>query len=594
MWDRPEPVAYYFFEYNGNDGVPAPREFAYRAILCQLLHQMRDNESILEVFSFAYTNSKHGQPNASSGELLDLIKTVSYHVGKWQLVIDAADECQDADGLVLDLVRTLGGLQAQVVIFSRPNVRALLKNIKSPSQILTVNRKVNEHDLRLYLDYHLENLQETGTIPSHVPRDTLLEHLVTGADGMFQWARLMVCHLQSDGLLPSDRLDIITRLKSPERLDDMYMRILHLLKTKLTSEQSLSRSLFQWLTYSKRPMRVTELRDLVATRKTDDVDQSRGICQVPRKEELVNFDTITIMVSGGLIEKRKHPQTQEEVYAYVHGSVFEFFKDKCESTSTGNDSRHGTVEYFFPSEADTEAELFLKSISYIIERVPHKPLSGSLFKAASPDALRDQLPFIGYAALYWPYHLLGMKATLSSQPSPASENLFKKLRQVCSTLGNFLLNRLLPMVWVELKYTFEIRSKAHESLHEPLLAWAGWVEEVDPSFISPEGDGIPQAIAAFARDLISLHQLWGDTLLSGPHEIWNDITAFTNSPFFVTTAAVTFKSLTDESSKMRDRSTAPLSKISQDDASTNLLAILTVWPPRYSMVRSGLVVAGRC
>jgi hypothetical protein len=87
-------------------------------------------------------------------------------------------------------------------------------------------------------------------------------------------------------------------------------------------------------------------------------------------------------------------------------------------------------------------------------------------------------------------------------------------------------------------------------------------------------------IAAFARDLIKMHELWGDTLISGPHHIWNDITAFTTSPFFVQTSAVTIKSLLTDSPNRSMLSTTFLSQISRDDPNTDLMAVLTVWPSR--------------
>jgi hypothetical protein len=90
-------------------------------------------------------------------------------------------------------------------------------------QTLTINRSSNDADLRLYFNTHMERLQEFGTIPEHACREKLVKSLLTGADGMFQWAKLMIIHLESDALVSWQKLEIIENLKTPENLDDMYI-----------------------------------------------------------------------------------------------------------------------------------------------------------------------------------------------------------------------------------------------------------------------------------------------------------------------------------------------------------------------------------
>jgi hypothetical protein len=154
------------------------------------------------------------------------------------------------------------------------------------------------------------------------------------------------------------------------------------------------------------------------------------------------------------------------------------------------------------------------------------------------------------------------------------------IEKLTSILSEILLNRLLPMVWVELQYTFEKRLDAHDALHTALLKWSQWIQSYDLGWLPDDSASVPPAIIAFAEDLSTLHQFWGDTLVTGPHHIWQDVTAFTSSSFFVTTGAVTVKSLISERSHWSGRSSVPLSKISRDDSKTDFLATLTVWPSR--------------
>lgn len=59
----------------------------------------------------------------------------------------------------------------------------------------------------------------------------------------------MISYLKSPALVPAGRLESIKTLNSPERIDEMYFRILRLLATKIKAEQQLARQVFLWLSY---------------------------------------------------------------------------------------------------------------------------------------------------------------------------------------------------------------------------------------------------------------------------------------------------------------------------------------------------------
>jgi hypothetical protein len=573
-------TTYFFFEYNAKDGEPAPRNHAYRAFLSQLFHQFQDDKDILEIFSFALsTKRRHGQPTATTDELLDIMRTLVARIDQWYIVIDAVDECEDADNLLLDLSKALGDRTCKVLLFSRPNVRFLRQKMK-PQQVMTINRLHNQEDLRAYFNVHMQRLQDLGIIPPYATIDQLIDYLLMGADGMFQWARLMITHLQSEGLSPRQRLSVITNLTTPENLDDMFIRILDLLSKKLASEQALARRIFVWVAFAKRPLVANQLEDILTPARVNSSHPPGEICQRAEEDSFTNFEHSAVMVSGGLIEKRWSPHSTTAIYTFIHGSVHDFFKSRCDSSAAVYNSRAGSIDYFLPPMLEAEADLTLLCLSYIVQRIPGKPLSGSMFEPASTATLGDLRPFVSYAALYWPHHLLSMETPGRIMNAHQLKSLQHNIRKVVTALGEFLLSRLIPMVWVELKYTFGKQSKEHDTIHNALIKWAQWAQNLDLSELPSDSDEVPSAIAAFAEDLMTLHQLWGDTLLDSPHQIWNDITAFTSSPFFVTTKAVTVKYLIAESSSRSGFSSTSLSKISRDDPNTDLLAVLTIWPSK--------------
>jgi hypothetical protein len=574
----PQPlVSYFFFDY----GVPntCHRDQAYRAILSRLLERFQTDNDILELFSFPITECNDGQLTATTEELLGLITTLAARVDRWYIVIDAVDECEDSSDLLSELFRALEDRPTKLLLFSRPNVRLLRQKVKTP-QILTISRSSVEADLRLFFDTELQDLQERGIIPCDIQREELVEYLITGADGMFQWARLMITHLQSEALTEWERISIIRKLTTPEKLDDMYIRILDLLTRKLASEQSLARRLFLWLVFGKRTMNASQLQDILTPVKEDVTGVPLEIRRREKTEEFADFEQSLVMVSGSLVEHRRGEDSQVSSYCFVHRSVMEFFQTNCNNESPVCGSKPGSRNYFLPPSCEAEAELATSCLSYIFQRVPGKPLSGDMFVPASGKALRDVLPFLDYAVLSWPHHLMGMQMSLSKIRGSSFDSFYQTVEKLLAIIGRFLLNRLLPMVWVEATYIFEKRGEKHAKIHMSLSRWAEWAQTLDRSRLTEDDSAVPTAVAAFAEDLIKMHEWYGDTLLEGPLQIWHDITAFTTSPFFVQTSAVTVKSLATESSNRSGLSTIPLSKISLDDPKTDFMGVLTIWPSK--------------
>jgi hypothetical protein len=578
---NPSPlITYYFFEHNSENGKAAFCDKAYRAILAKLFQQFRDDPAVLDTFSFAMdTKSGHGQLTAIKLELLDTMRTLVARVGNWSIVIDAVDECEDEEVLLSDLRETFGDLAVNVLLFSRPNVRPLRKKLE-PQQVLTIDRSHNLEDLELYFDTHLRRLQDLDILPSSASIEQLAQHLLKGADGMFQWARLMISHLQSEGLSKWQRLSVITGLTTPEKLEDMYIRILELLSSKALSEQSMARSIFGWLTFAERPLMTHQLQDVLTPTREGISQASLRMCPRPEEEEFTDFESSAVILSGSLVEKRSFPNSAP-IHAFIHGSVYEFFRSRCGALTATSNCQTGSIDYFVPAVLQVQAELALQCLSYIVQRIPGAPLSGNMFESAQIGALNRLRPFLSYAALHWPYHLFKMGPPGTPQNVNSITGYRDIIEKIMSVLGNILLNRLIPMLWVELKYTFEKQTEKHDALHTILIAWSQWIQTYELEWLPEDLPGVPPAIVAFAEDLITLHQFWGDTLIDGPHHIWQDVTAFTSSPFFVTTGAVTVKCLVSGRSDWSGRSTVPLSKISRDDPNTDFLATLTIWPSRY-------------
>ena len=286
------------------------------------------------------------------------------------------------------------------------------------------------------------------------------------------------------------------------------------------------------------------------------------------------------MVCASLVEYIFDGDSNTFVYRFIHRSAFEFFDLHCREQEARCDQKPGNLEYFVPAIYEAEAELAAACLSYIVSRAPAKPLSGDMFESASREQVTAALPFLDYATLYWPSHLIAMKQMLLAAFIIPWETFFRKVESLLRLLSAFFLNKLVPMSWVEAIYIFAPSMDIHFSMYSQLLEWADWAATLD--VIEPVEDlkDVLAAASAFFHDLLRMHQLWGDTLRASPHSIWNDITAFTPSPFFVQTSAVTVKSLVTESVLCAGLSSKPLSRISANAVGGDLLGVLTIWPSR--------------
>lgn len=522
---------------------------------------------------------KHGQTIATSDDLLEIIRILAQKIDRWFIVIDAVDECKDPDELVPELNKTLQSLPAKVIFFSRPNVRILRRRMSS-NRTITVSPSFLNPYLTCYFDFHIERLQEFGVLPDDACKDDLVNHLLIGADGMFQWARLMILHLQSEALMPQEKVELIKGFQSSEKIDDMYVRILKSLTKKLSSEQRLAKQIFLWLVFGKKDVTEDQLQDIVKTRKKGKLNEPKQLCPQTRKEEFSSFEDNIVMVSGSLVHKRR-AGSELPRYCFIHASVMEFFRARCNGRGASWCDDTGSIGFFLPTRFQAESELATLSLEYIMCRVPQSPLSGNMFQPTSETCLAEKVPFLEYAAVYWPRHLKEVIAPVRKVSRNHLEDFYSIIEGVLKVLCDFLSKKLLLMVSVESTYTFRSNGINQTDIHFLLLQWAKWMNHLDKTRLGCADFGAVTAVAAFSHDLSKMHKLWGNTLIGGPHHIWNDITAFTSSPFLVQTAAATVNYLETRrlnSSEGFNQSTMPLSKISRDDPRAEHLAVLTISP----------------
>ncbi|KAF2810709.1 uncharacterized protein BDZ99DRAFT_519396 [Mytilinidion resinicola] len=322
-------VSYFFFRLDekGKNGAFD----AYRALLSQNLSPQKNNANLLDKFLFIMHEPTGGRQVSSRKRLLELLEiclslrksTAPY------IVLDGIDECQQ-----------------------------------------------NKSDIRIYLDNEFPKLKRKFSQDTNLTK--LVNHLVKGADGMFLWAFLMIAYLNgASSLTPSQRVGIILNITFPERLEDMYQRIMTRIRSRYEDDRKFTRFIITWLLYSRVALTTNAMKDSVAIWS---VEAFELLNQAYQKDEARGF-------------------------RFIHQSVKEFIL-----ASSGNNPLYTTP-------IDAHYTIFRVCLEYIMTRFPDRSLSGRVGEDACPNEVIDKLPLSQYAARNWMSHLCNVKMSKSKNKS---------------------------------------------------------------------------------------------------------------------------------------------------------------------------------
>ncbi|KAH6721609.1 hypothetical protein BKA61DRAFT_729128 [Leptodontidium sp. MPI-SDFR-AT-0119] len=434
------PICYHFF--NSTQKIAAnDSATAYRALLSQIFQYNIDDERLNELFRFAMIFQATGQR-------------------KTRIVIDALDECDDIAELVSKLHR-IGSLDTiQLALFSRPTITILSRDV--PSLETLAIGWLNIGDINLYLFRALEVMKSERLLSASLESKGVAETLTRRADGMFLWARLMVVYLKSPGLYPGEHQKAISELDSPEGLDVMYERILHLIERGRKSLHRLASSSFLWILYGKRPMMPAELENALIP--SDMVVDNKESWQLP------DFEDTVILACGGLVEQSPRVITLSggtfHPFRFTHASVRGFIV----SQAILRDSASAIRNQILPPPIDVaEAYLVSTCLKYLMYRVPAQPLSGKIGTNVSPQDIWAAFPFSNYAMLNRTSHLAATGQTHAIQDGKAAANDAHEI--LCSTLEKFLAQPK-ETAWVFGEYFEKLENDWGQSLHKsPAIIW---------------------------------------------------------------------------------------------------------------------------
>jgi hypothetical protein len=524
------------------------------------------------------------QQIASSNNLQDLVRIAANCIPNLFIVVDAVDECESPDEFGEDLIRLFRGTSAKILLFSRPNVRSLQRAVQEEFRI-TIS-KLNRPDIHLYCTGRINGLIKANLLPADIPSVTeMADWMASGADGMFLWARLMFIYLESEALAPPGRaptvrLDAIKKLRYPDSLDNMYSRIIGLIWSFQPYERELARQVFHWLFYAKSKILAHQLHDILGS-SYDHCGESQPMVRqsYPVTEDFSAFSTMIILACSSLVEIRHAPKTIGSHYRFIHLSVAEFFLNRLQH---GHHYGAETIRYFSVCKAETEIRLTMDCLNYLRSRVPAGPLSGNMLQPAQRIYIQEAFPFFEYASIHWSSHL---QSCFNCQ----HETYIGNVRALLRSLSGFLSARLVLMSWVESLYLFGTCTLIREHA-DSVRQWVGWATEHNLEMTAGMHTTTQlQDLGLFMEDLLNMDNLWGVSLQVAPELIWQDITAFTPSQFFLQTSATTIRQLSSDNLSDHSLAKVCLCTISEDVPDGSEMAVLGIWPSRWVLATMTII-----
>lgn len=591
--ERRDNTCYFFFRADTSESNSCVQ--AYKSILAQTLQQHRSDWILLNKFIFAMDEASSGQKQATRQELIDLLRSCAQAGFIQQIILDGIDESCDHAILIKDMSSLLSATPVKTLLFSRPN-------IDIPEDMPDEHRfnigQFTSGDIQTFLERNLINLVTRRLLPSTANINQLRSRLVTGANGMFIWARLMVNYLNSSGLTVTKRLQEIENVTLPEGLDKMYDRVFELLSQGTGPDRDLSKWIIMWLACAYRTLTADELKATVQVKTAGRNDN---------QENFLDFDRAVRSTCGGLVEKsmvfERHSRAEFSGYRFIHLSVSEYLERRL---------RRGSA-WFLPSASESHLSMARSLLQYLglvgkhVEGIRSPTEVSNSPRQRSVDAFHLTLdcPLWDYALTYWGQHLQQHRTelleeityqynprrfSLGHEPllrelmyAPGTEASARataestgNLSDFCSVLSLFASGKGILMSYIEVCYLL-----LKETNFYHIEEWLHWAM---PLPLNPDFEGDAKNLFQDGLELIAflkeLDEEWGPKLRENPYLIWDEISAFTKSKFLERTTITKVHCLSASGLISQKTSQKYLCNVSEVSDDQKFVGVLSIWPSR--------------
>ncbi|KAL9623717.1 MAG: hypothetical protein Q9160_001947 [Pyrenula sp. 1 TL-2023] len=417
----------YFFHGRGID-LQKSTLGLFRSVLHQILDQIPD---FLTEFANIFGKKEEliGPYDQSwqweEGELRDLFKSFVTKAAETiglRIYVDALDECSTTDAKSLlkifrEMMRAPLEESALQVCLSCQHYPL----IALPDWLEISMENENKRDIERYVTRELDqNLQNQGLV------EKLGKIILPKASGVFQWVVLIVrmaSDLYLDGTHEEDICDAVRN--KPTELSELYH---DLMQTIIPEKRVETLQIMQWIQFSKRPLRITELRHALAIQKfstSSSLEESLLHASGQTDEE---FERRLRDRTKGLVELTEVHARREDfdsylfkndkVIQFIHQSVADFvaFEGiKILNTSWDASQSMAGQAHFLISRTCVNLIIMEQSYrrrnetfdSHGIDDDKRGTIEISTFKPYSQRLFREifqGIPLLPYATRYWITH----------------------------------------------------------------------------------------------------------------------------------------------------------------------------------------------
>ena len=561
-------VCYFFFQ----SGLSTLEDStaAYRSILSQILQKHRSSKDILDIFSYGMYNLSDGQATASRDELIEALLLCCKRTGRTFIILDGLDECRDYESLIPKLHELSAIRSVRLLIFSRPTVVSLRTRVLS-SMHRAVNF-LNAADIRLYLKNKMEGLVEKGILLRQSNLHTVVNRLVRRAEGLFLWVRLLIAYIESPALTLMQRESALEETSLPDGLEGMYDKILENIWNQGQASRKLAKNIIIWLIWARRELSSNELECTLLGSSCNS--------QAMHKDRYNDFESTVVVTCGGLVEggvTDNQSSLGARSFRLIHASVREYLS--CDKSPDTNKAYHAStiaMKSVGTREQEAHAEITKCCLLYLLHELPAQPLSGRLGVDPSKEDVNNAFPLCEYAALNWPFHLSATDIERSSLPKN-SEDETQGFEELLAAISTFLHQPLVLMAWIEVSYLQDSPPEL-----EPLERWTNAVLQQKQHLprIQSRRHTLAAEIVQLVEYLRKLRSDWGTNLTSNPGIIWEEITAFSPSPFLSQNSGIVFRSLVSRITLNPVQSDKEIKKVSVTTSGGTAVVTLSVWPSR--------------
>ncbi|KAF7378010.1 HET-domain-containing protein [Mycena sanguinolenta] len=244
-------VAYFYFDFRN-------KMQHMKTMLCSLTWQLSSKASPPHsALSQLYERLGHGTIQPPSEHLQEVLKNILSELAQSYIVIDALDECNQADcGSLVQFICSLDLKTVHLLFTSQPleKFHTKFKDITS----IELDSVVTSSDIRSFVGSAVLKVENWACQDNHAKAVT--EQIMKKSNGMFRLAACLLielshCYWEDEWeetleALPADLFGIYNRF---------WTRAIDTLKKPVFIQ-----AIFQWLVFSAREMTPTELADAVA------------------------------------------------------------------------------------------------------------------------------------------------------------------------------------------------------------------------------------------------------------------------------------------------------------------------------------------